>query len=152
MYPHFLVVVVFQDFISLFLERERNINVWLSLMWPLLGTWPTTQACALDWESNQRPFSLQAGTQSTEPHQPGLLFVFCFCICIFGFLIRRESSGSKGLSGYPRSHGTQMADLGMKFSVFFRSKLPLPSTLLMQETSTPSFHQNNTYHPPPALC
>ena len=38
---------------------------------PLLGTWPATQACALDWESNQRPFSLQAGTQSTEPHQPG---------------------------------------------------------------------------------
>ena len=25
-----------------------------------------------DWESNQRPFGLQAGTQSTEPHQPGL--------------------------------------------------------------------------------
>ena len=23
-----------------------------------------------DWESNQRPFGLQAGTQSTEPHQP----------------------------------------------------------------------------------
>ena len=27
-------------------ERERNINVWL-LLCPLLGTWPTTQACAL---------------------------------------------------------------------------------------------------------
>ena len=26
-----------------------------------------------DWESNQRPFGSQAGTQSTEPHQPGLL-------------------------------------------------------------------------------
>ena len=24
-----------------------------------------------DWEVNQRPFSLQASTQSTEPHQPG---------------------------------------------------------------------------------
>ena len=24
-----------------------------------------------DWESNQRPFGLQAGTQSTEPQQPG---------------------------------------------------------------------------------
>ena len=23
-----------------------------------------------DWESNQRSFGLQAGTQSTEPHQP----------------------------------------------------------------------------------
>ena len=28
-------------------ERERNINVWLPLMHPLLGTWPATQACAL---------------------------------------------------------------------------------------------------------
>ena len=28
-------------------ERERNINVWLLLTCPLLGTWPTTQACAL---------------------------------------------------------------------------------------------------------
>ena len=24
-----------------------------------------------DWESNQQPFSSQASTQSTEPHQPG---------------------------------------------------------------------------------
>ena len=28
-------------------EGERNINVWLPLMWPPLGTWPTTQACVL---------------------------------------------------------------------------------------------------------
>ena len=28
-------------------KRERNINVWLPLACPLLGTWPTTQACAL---------------------------------------------------------------------------------------------------------
>ena len=27
--------------------RERNINVWLPLEHPLLGTWPATQACAL---------------------------------------------------------------------------------------------------------
>ena len=28
-------------------ERERNINVWLPLTCPQLGTWPATQACAL---------------------------------------------------------------------------------------------------------
>ena len=28
-----------------------------------------------DWEPNQQPFGLQAGTQSTEPHQPGLSMV-----------------------------------------------------------------------------
>ena len=62
-----------------FLERgggekdgERNINVWLPLMRPPLGARPATQACALDWESNQRPFGLQDRAQSTELHQPGL--------------------------------------------------------------------------------
>ena len=29
-----------------------------------------------DWESNQRPFGLQDGAQSTEPRQPGLNFIF----------------------------------------------------------------------------
>ena len=27
-------------------KRERNMNVWLPLMCPLLWTWPATQACA----------------------------------------------------------------------------------------------------------
>ena len=44
-----------KDFIYLFLEkgerwekeRERNINVWLPLTHPLLGTWPAAQACTL---------------------------------------------------------------------------------------------------------
>ena len=69
----------FLDVIYLFLEggeekekeQERNINVWFALMLPLMGTWPGTQTCALDWELNLQPFGSQAGTQATEPHQPG---------------------------------------------------------------------------------
>ena len=45
---------LFKDFIYLFLERgreekdrERYVNVRLLFMYHLLGTWPTTQACAL---------------------------------------------------------------------------------------------------------
>ena len=51
-------------------ERERNINVWLPLDCPLLGTWPTIQACALteNWTSDSLLCS-----QLTEPHQPGLM-------------------------------------------------------------------------------
>ena len=72
-----------KDFIYLFLDRgegrekekEGNINVWLLLTRPLPGTWPATQACP-DWELNPRPFVLQAGTQSTEPHQPGIILLF----------------------------------------------------------------------------
>ena len=36
-------------------ESERNINVWLSLACPLLGTWPTTQACALTGNLTSNP-------------------------------------------------------------------------------------------------
>ena len=36
-------------------ERERNINVWLPLTHPLLGTWPTTQACALTRNQTSNP-------------------------------------------------------------------------------------------------
>ena len=57
-------------------ERERNIIVWLPLTCLLLGTWPATQARALDWELNQRPFGSQTGTQPIKPHQPGLIFFF----------------------------------------------------------------------------
>ena len=49
-----LLLLLFKGFLYLFLERgrrrkerERNINVWLPLEHPLLGTLPTTQACAL---------------------------------------------------------------------------------------------------------
>ena len=30
----------------------------------------------LDWESNQRPFGLQASAQSAEPYQPGPAYAF----------------------------------------------------------------------------
>ena len=53
-------------------ERERNISVWFPLVHPLLGTWPATQAWAQNWELNRQPFDLQASTQSTKLHQPGL--------------------------------------------------------------------------------
>ena len=52
-------------------KRRREISICGCLTHPLLGTWPETQACSLDWELNQWPFDLQAGVQSTEPHQPG---------------------------------------------------------------------------------
>ena len=33
----------------------RNINMWLPLVRPLLGTWPTTHACALTWNQTSDP-------------------------------------------------------------------------------------------------
>ena len=37
-------------------ERERNINVRLPLIHPLLGTWLATQACALTGYGTEDPF------------------------------------------------------------------------------------------------
>ena len=51
-------------------ERERNSNVWLPLTSPQLGIWPATQACALT-ENRTSNSGSQAGSQSTELHQPG---------------------------------------------------------------------------------
>ena len=36
-------------------ERKRNINLWLPLMSPLLGTWPATQACTLTGNWTEDP-------------------------------------------------------------------------------------------------
>ena len=51
--------IFFKDFIYLFLERgerrERNTDVRLLLTRPLLGTWPTTQACALTGNRTSNP-------------------------------------------------------------------------------------------------
>ena len=37
-------------------ERGGNINVWLSLVCPQLGTWPTTQSCALTGNQTGDPW------------------------------------------------------------------------------------------------
>ena len=41
----------------------------------LLGPGPKPRHVP-DWELNQCPFGLQAGTQSTEPHESGLSWTF----------------------------------------------------------------------------
>ena len=46
---------------------------------PLLGTWPSTQACALDWESNQWSFDSQVGTQPLSHISQGCAQKFDAC-------------------------------------------------------------------------
>ena len=71
-----------KDFIYLFFdrgkgrekERERNVNVWLLLTWPPLGTWPTTRVCALtgNWTGNH----LVCGPHSIHWATPGRVRTF----------------------------------------------------------------------------
>ena len=62
-------------------EKERNINAWLPLTRPLLETWHATQGMFPDWELNQLLLRLLASTQSTEPHQPGLVVMILAWLC-----------------------------------------------------------------------
>ena len=56
-------------------EGQKHQCAWLPLTHPFTGDPPGNTGMCPDWESNQRSFNLQAGTQSTEPHQPGYKLV-----------------------------------------------------------------------------
>ena len=58
-------------------EKERNINVWLPLMHPLLGNWATTQACALTGNRTGDPLlrSLMLNSLSHTSQSPWMVFM-----------------------------------------------------------------------------
>ena len=56
-------------------ERERNNQCVVASHAPSTGDLARNPGMCPDWESNHRPFGLQAGTESTEPHQPGQFFL-----------------------------------------------------------------------------
>ena len=55
-------------------KQQRTRDTWLPLIGPQLGTEPHNPGMCPDQEPNWQTFGSQAGTQSTEPHQPGLPF------------------------------------------------------------------------------
>ena len=66
-------------FLNLFLERGRQgeregekHKYVVACCTPPTGNLAHNPGMCPDWESNRQPFGSQAGTQSTEPHQPGL--------------------------------------------------------------------------------
>ena len=75
------IYLFFKDFIYLFLDRGEG-NEWegekhqcvVAYHTPPPGGLGHNPGMCPDWESNRRPFGLQASTQSTEPHQAGLWF------------------------------------------------------------------------------
>ena len=64
-------------------ERERNMSVWLPLVCSLLGTWPTTQACALTGNRTGNPMvrRLPLSPLSHSSPGPSMLLVWdCYAI------------------------------------------------------------------------
>ena len=64
-------------------EKERNINVWLPLMWPPLGTWRSNPSMCPDWESNRQPFGLQPALNPLTYARQGGFFFFIYFIYLF---------------------------------------------------------------------
>ena len=75
-----LIAYFLKDFIYLFLERgregkregEKHQCVVASLA-PPTGNLARNPGMCPEWELSRPPFGVQAGTQSNEPHQPGLI-------------------------------------------------------------------------------
>ena len=59
------------------------MDVWLPLKCPLLGTWPTTQACALTGNGSGDPL-VHSPVLNPESHQPGLCPFFNCIVCLPG--------------------------------------------------------------------
>ena len=57
-------------------EREGNIGVWLPLTRPLLGTWPTTQACALTGNRTCDPLVRRLTLSPLSPTSWGYFYFF----------------------------------------------------------------------------
>ena len=59
-------------------ERERNINVWLPPVHPLLGTWPATQACTLTGNWTVDPLVHGLAPNPLSHTNQGSLYSFLF--------------------------------------------------------------------------
>ena len=57
-------------------ERERNINVWLLLAHPPLGTWPATQACALTGNRTRDPLAHKSALNPLSHTSQGTPSIF----------------------------------------------------------------------------
>ena len=55
-------------------ERERNMNVWLPLVCPLLGTWPATQARVLTSNRTGDPLVCSPALSPLSHTSQGLIF------------------------------------------------------------------------------
>ena len=87
-----LFIYFFKDLIYLFLdrvegkERERNINVWLPLMHPLLGLWPATQACALTGNQTGNPLIYRLPVNPLSHTSQGYFPISKYCTLLTSLL------------------------------------------------------------------
>ena len=66
-------------------KRERKINVWLPLTCLLLGTWPTTQACALTRTRTSNPLVHRLALCPLSYTSQGWIIYFLSFILLMGY-------------------------------------------------------------------
>ena len=76
-------------------DRERNINVWLPLACPPLGTWPTTQACALTWIRTCDPLVHRPAINPLNHTSQGHVLYFYMTCSTVGLFIPASSEIQK---------------------------------------------------------
>ena len=64
-------------------ERVRNIHVWLPLTHPLLGTWPSTLACALTGNRTGNPLDHRLSLNPLSHTSQGCSVLFLLCCDYF---------------------------------------------------------------------
>ena len=65
-------------------ERERNIEVWVPLARPQLGTWPTAEACALTGNQTGDPLDHGPALSPLSHTSQGLCPFFTWIVCFPG--------------------------------------------------------------------
>ena len=118
------------SFIYLFIFRERG-KEWerggekhqcvIASCTPPTGHLACNPGMCSDWEWNRQPFVLQAGTQSTEPHQPGLKWTVLFILFYFLQFLLLFSYSCLHFLPIPPPHPSQS----------HLSPPPLPSPLIL---------------------
>ena len=89
----FHIFILFKKILFIFIERGRereregNINVWLPLTCPLLGAWPTTQACALTGNQTGDPLICRLALNPLSHTSQHHIFILSMNFFIFKILI-----------------------------------------------------------------
>ena len=73
-------------------ERERNISVWLPLTCPPMGTWPTTEPCALTGNRTGNPMVQRLALNPLSHTSQGCLFLlFIYYVDFHGLTSKKPS-------------------------------------------------------------
>ena len=91
-------------------ERGRNIDAWLPLTWPPLGTWPTTLVCALTGNQTSDPLVCRLALSQQSHISQGEVFIYLF-LRLYLFIFRDGGKEGEKYQCVVASHMPPTGDL-----------------------------------------